>query len=153
MDGELQIHKNGAFFLLSEGEQCGMLYPGTRALSDVALLLCAQLRDRILQGFYSRRDDDTVVLTRREFRYEVEQCREKWGNGWGAQIRAMSLERIVQELTGYMSGWMLLEEAGDDILLYPAVGKLVGSYPASYRNERGEEEKHDPMEDEQAGIP
>ena len=46
-----------------------------------------------------------------------------------------------------------LEEAGDDILLYPAVGKLVGSYPASYRNERGEEEKHDPMEDEQAGIP
>ena len=52
-----------------------------------------------------------------------------------------------------MSGWMLLEEAGDDILLYPAVGKLVGSYPASYRNERGEEEKHDPMEDEQAGIP
>ena len=38
-----------------------------------------------------------------------------------------------------MSGWMLLEEAGDDILLYPAVGKLVGSYPASYRNERGEE--------------
>ena len=93
------------------------------------------------------------MRTRREFRDEVEQCREKGGNGWGAQIRAMSLERIVQELTGYMSGWMLLEEAGDDILLYPAVGKLVGSYPASYRNERGEEEKHDPMEDEQAGIP
>ena len=41
LDGELQIHRNGAFFLLSEGERCGMVYPGTRALSDAALLLCA----------------------------------------------------------------------------------------------------------------
>ena len=47
----------------------------------------------------------------------------------GAQIRAMSLERIVQELTGYMSGWMLLEEEGDDILLYPAVGSWSAAIP------------------------
>ncbi len=53
-----------------------------------------------------------LCWTRREFRYEVEQCREKMGKRMGPQIRAMSLERIVQELTGYTSGWMLLEEAG-----------------------------------------
>ena len=52
LDGELQVHKNGAFFLLSEGNRCGMTYPGTRALSDAALLLCAQLREEILQGRY-----------------------------------------------------------------------------------------------------
>lgn len=39
LDGELQVHKNGAFFLLSEGDRCGAVYPGTRALSDAALLL------------------------------------------------------------------------------------------------------------------
>ena len=148
LDGELQIHKNGAFFLLSEGERCGMVYPGTRALSDVALLLCAQLRKQILQDVYPRREDDTVVLTRREFRYEIERCRAKWGNGWGSQMRAMSLDRIVQELTAYMSGWMLLEELEDDILLYPAVGKLVGNYPASYQNELNEEDEDGPLEDE-----
>lgn len=148
LDGELQVHKNGAFFLLSEGERCGAVYPGTRALSDATLLLCAQLREEILQGKYPRREDDTVLLTGREFRYEIERCRAQWGNGWGSQMRAMSLDRVVQELTDYMAQWMLLEKLGNDILLYPAVGKLVGSYPTSFHNESGEGEDDGPLEDE-----
>ena len=148
LNGELHLYKNGAFFLLSEGERCGMLYPGTRALSDAALLLCAQLREQISQGVYHRREDDTVLLTRREFRYEVERCRARCGNGWGSQLRAYSLDRICQELTVYMADWMLLEVLDEDVLLYPAVGKLVGSYPASYQNESGEVEEDEPLEDE-----
>ena len=152
LNGELHLYKNGAFFLLSEGERCGMLYPGTRALSDAALLLCAQLREQINQGVYHRRED-TVLLTRREFRYEVERCRARYGNGWGSQLRACSLERVCQELTIYMADWMLLEVLEEDILLSPAAGKLVGSYPAAYQNESGEVEEDEPLEDEQAGIP
>lgn len=148
LNGELQLYRNGAFFLMSEGERCGMLYPGTRALSDVALLLCAQLRDQVIQSVYPRRADDTVLLTRREFRYEIQRCRDRYGNGWGSQLRACSLEHICQELTAYMAGWMLLEELDGDILLYPAVGKLVGRYPATYQNESGEGEDDEPLEDE-----
>lgn len=148
LDGNLQLYKNGAFFLLSEGERCGMLYPGARALSDVALLLCAQLRERIIEGVYPHRKDDTVLLSRREFRYEVEQCRSRCGNGWGSQLRACSLERVCQELIAYMASWMLLEELDEDILLYPAAGKLAGYYPASYQNESGEVEEDEPLEDE-----
>ena len=51
-----------------------------------------------------------------------------------------------------MSSWMLLEDLDEDILLYPAVGKLVGIYPASYQNELGEAEEDEPLENEQAGI-
>ena len=148
LDGELQVHKNGAFFLLSEGNRCGMTYPGTRALSDAALLLCAQLREEILQGRYSRQEDDTVVLTNREFRYEVERCRAQCGNGWGSQMRGMSLDRVIQELTDYMAQWMLLEKLEGGILLDPAVGKLVGYYPASFHNELSEGEEDEPLEDE-----
>ena len=148
LNGELHLYKNGAFFLLSEGERCGMTYPGTRALSDVARLLCAQLREQIVQGIYPRRADDTVLLSRREFCHEIEQCRARCGNGWGSQLRACSLERICQELTAYMASWMFLEELDGDILLYPAVGKLVGSYPASYQNEPGEVGDDEPLEDE-----
>ena len=148
LNGEMHLYKNGAFFLLSEGERCGALYPGTRALSDAALLLCAQIREQVIQGVYSRRTDDTVLLTRREFRYEIQRCRDRYGNGWGSQLRACSLENISQELTAYMADWMLLEELDGDILLYPAVGKLVGRYPAAYQNESGEGEDDEPLEDE-----
>lgn len=148
LNGELHLHKNGAFFLLAAGERCGALYPGPRALSDVALLLCAQLRNQVIQGVYPRRADDTVLLTRREFRYELQRCRDQCGNGWGSQLRACSLERITQELTAYMAGWMFLEELEGDILLYPAAGKLVGHYPETYQNESGEGEDDEPLEDE-----
>lgn len=60
----------------------------------------------------------------------------------------MSLERVVQELTDYMAGWMLLEKGENDILLTPAVGKLVGYYPASFHNELSEGEEDEPLEDE-----
>jgi len=43
---------------------------------------------------------------------------------------------------------MLLEVLGEDILLYPAVGKLVGRYPAAYQNESREGEEDEPLEDE-----
>lgn len=148
LNGELQTYKNGAFFLLSEGERCGAVYPSARALSDVALLLCAQLREQINQGIYPRQEDDTVLLTQREFRFELGRCRDRYGNGWGSQLRACSLERICQELTAYMSNWMLLEELDGDILLYPAVGKFVGVYPASYQNESGEVVEDESLEDE-----
>ena len=148
LNGELQLYKNGAFFLLSEGERCGALYPNTQAMSDVALLLCAQLREQMKQGVYLRQEDDTVLLTRLEFRHEISRCRARYGNGWGSQLRAYSLDRICQELTAYMSNWMLLEELDGDILLYPAVGKLVGAYPASYQNEPEEAAEDEPLEDE-----
>ncbi len=148
LNGELQIYKNGAFFLMSEGERCGMLYPNTQSLSDAALLLCAQLREQILQDVYPRQEDDTVLITRREFCYEVGRCRDRYGNGWGSQLRTESLERVCQDLIAYMAGWMLLDDLDEDILIYPAVGKLVGNYPNSYQNESREVEEYESLEDE-----
>ncbi len=148
LGGELQVHQNGAFFLLLSGEHSGLVYPGTRALSDVALLLCAQLREKILSGVYPRQEDDTVILTRREFRREIESCRERTGNGWGAELRKMTLEQVSRDLTAYMADWMLLEPRDDDIVLLSAAGKLVGSYPDSWQNKLEEVEQDVALEDE-----
>lgn len=89
-----------------------------------------------------------MLLTRREFLHELERCQAQYRNGWGSQLCACSLEHICQDLTAYMAGWMLLEELDGGILLYPTVGKLVGSYPASYQSESGEVEDNEPLEDE-----
>lgn len=64
----------------------------------------------VIQGVYLRRADGTVPLTRREFRYELQCCRDRCGGGWGSQPRACFLEHIRQELTACMVSWMLLEE-------------------------------------------
>ena len=148
LGGELQIHKNGAFFVLDEENRFGLVHPRDAAIPDAALLLCAQLRDQITAGVYPRGEDDTVFLTRREFQHELVQCRGQYGDGWGRRLRELPLEKLVQELTAYMAGWMLLEERAEGVVLCPAVGKWTGHYPARYRGEPGEEDGDEPLEDE-----
>lgn len=146
LGGDLHVHKNGAYLVFDQNERGVLTYPENKAITDAALLLCARLREQIETGVYARGSDDTVRLSRREFLHEVERCRSRYGEGWGKALRELSLERLCQELTAYLSGWMLLEEQGDDLLLYPAVGKWVGAYPADYQENHGEADEDEPME-------
>lgn len=147
LGGELQIHKNGAFFGLDEENRFGFVHPRDTAISDAVLLLCAQLREQITAGVYPRSEDDTVLLTRREFQHEVIQCRDQFGAGWSRYLRELSTEKLCQELTAYMADWMLMEEREDSLLLYPAAGKWVGNYPSQYQDKIGEENWDEPLED------
>lgn len=147
MGGELHVHKNGAFFVLDEEHRFGSVHPRDSAISDVALLLCAQLRNRIKAGIYPRNEDDTVFLTHREFQHEMIQCQAQYGTGWGRRLRELSLDRLAQELISYLSDWMFLEKQLEGFLLYPAVGKWIGRYPAQYQDRVREETTDEPLED------
>lgn len=145
LGGELMVHKNGAFLVQEDGEKWGRNHPGGAAISDVALLLCAYLRQLVLEGRLEQRDDNRVVLTMREFRHHVSQCRDHWGAGWGKQLRACSDEKLCAELLRYLMDWMLLERQEDELLFTPAAAKWVGHYPGDYHGEEVEEDE--PMED------
>ena len=147
LGGELHIHKNGAFFVLDEEHRFGAVHPRDSAISDAALLLCAQLRGQIAAGIYPRSEDDTVFLTRREFQHEIIQCHAQYGTGWGRRLRELSLDKLAQELISYLSGWMFLEQQPEGFLLYPAVGKWIGHYPARYQDSVREETGNEPLED------
>ena len=147
MGGELHVHKNGAFFVLDEEHRFGSVHPRDSAISDVALLLCAQLRNRIKAGIYPRNEDDTVFLTHREFQHEMIQCQAQYGTGWGRRLRELSLDKLAQELISYLSDWMFLEKQLEGILLYPAVGKWIGRYPAQDQDRVREETTDEPLED------
>ena len=145
--GELLVHKNGSFFVLEEEHRFGAVHPRDSAISDVALLLCAQLRSQITAGIYPRSEDDTVFLTCHEFQHELLQCHTQYGTGWGRRLRELSLENLAHELIAYMSGWMLLDQQPEGFVLYPAVGKWIGHYPARYQDGLREEIEDEPLED------
>ena len=122
-----------------EENRFGSVHPRDAAIPDAALLLCAQLRDQITAGVYPRGEDDTVFLTRREFQHELVQCRGQYGDGWGRRLRELPLEKLVQELTAYMAGWMLFGGAGRRRCALPRCGKMdrTLSRPVSGRAWRG----------------
>ena len=139
LDGELQIHKNGAFFVLNEESRFGLCHPRDLAISDAALLLCASLREQVQSGMLDRRDDDIVIMTYRDFRRQVIQCRATYGNRWGRQLRELAEDKLCDALLAYMASWMMLEDMSDHLLLYPAAAKWIGCY--SGKNER-EDDRH-----------
>lgn len=144
LGGELQVYKNGAYLVQEETDQWGKRHPGTLALSDAALLLCAQLREQVAGKTFDRQPDDRVLLTPREFRIEVARCKGRWGAGWGKQLRDMSEEKLCEALLGYLTDWMLVENHGDHLLLTPAAARWTGRYPGDYTKEA---EENEPLED------
>ena len=138
LGGELHVHRSGAFFVLDETDTFGEEYPGRirPAEKDIMLLLCAQIRAKAGTE-YPVEADDTLRLTREEFREELEQCRNRWAEGWGKAMRELPLDSLCQKLLRAMSGWMLLEERGAEVVLLPAAGKWTGRYPAAFHGESG----------------
>lgn len=136
LGGELQIHKNGVFFVFNEDSPFGVCHPRDLALSDVALLLCSLIRERVTRGEIDRREDDMIVLTHREFRHLVNTCKENSGSGWGKQLRELSPDKLYQELLTYMESWMLAEDHGDYLLICPAAGKWTGNFIKGFSGNR-----------------
>ena len=68
------------------------------------LLLCAKIRTKV-GAEYSREADDTLRLTREQFREEFLACRRRWAEGWGKEKREQFPDSLCQELIAEMSGW------------------------------------------------
>ncbi|MDD3335275.1 MAG: TIGR02678 family protein [Eubacteriales bacterium] len=132
LGGELQIHKNGAFFVVDSEDRFGLCHPRNTILSDVVLLLCSQIREKVRAGSLLPMADDRIVFTRTEFNQELDECRCTFSKGWGSQIRDMSDEALQQAVIDYMLGWMLLESQEDAVVLLPAAGEWVGHYSKRY---------------------
>ncbi|MCL2604787.1 MAG: TIGR02678 family protein [Defluviitaleaceae bacterium] len=142
LGGELHIHKNGAFFVLRGYSRFGLYYPNEKAISDVSLMVCAYIRERLPQ----RSPEDRIMLSTHEFKEIVTECKTKWDSGWGKNIRDLTANKLYQALSTFMEGWMLLEKADNHIIINPAAGKWVGHYVRNW------EERIEPLEDAQIGL-
>ena len=154
LGGELHVHKNGAFLVLEDGDSFGEVYPGRnprRAQIDVMLILCAQIRAKVGEE-YPREADDTVRLAREQFREEFLACRRQWAEGWGKEKREQSPDSLCQELIAEMSGWGLLKEDEDNLILLPAAAKWGGHYPSDFHAKEMEVGNDDALENAQVGI-
>lgn len=154
LGGELHIHKNGAFLVLEDSDSFGEVYPGRyprRAQTDIMLLLCAQIREKV-GAEYSREADDTIRLTRTQFMEEFLSCRRQWAEGWGKEKREQSPDSLCQELITEMSGWALLKEDGENLILLPAAAKWGGHYSSDFHAKVTEEGNGGAVENSQIGL-
>lgn len=140
IDGNLHIHKNSAFIGFDENIEIGEIHPKKTMLSEIVLLLCGEIRKKIVNNKIKRELKDFIYLSDEDLIKTIEECRNLYGINWSKEYREMKIEKIYENIIEYMEEWKFGEKINDEqIVIYPAVGKVIGRYRKSIRGGINEE--------------
>ncbi len=133
LGGRLDIHKNAAFWMLETEDRYGRFHPRDAMLSEIALLICTEIRSRVENGTLDRRENESIFIGASDFEKLVWGCRETWKEAWSKEYREMEKNKLVENVRKYMIDWMVLRHQGNGYEILPAAGKLSAVYPKDYK--------------------
>ena len=133
-DCQVHIHKGSAFLLSGEDCHIGTTFPGNNALSDILLLCCAKIREKVESGAWKTGNDDTVRVEEIEFEQMLREVKAESGLGFTKNYREMPEGEFVREITENLERWTFIkcEEKEHQVIIYPSAGKMTGCYPDDY---------------------
>ena len=133
-DCQVHIHKGSAFLLSGEDCHIGTTFPGNNALSDILLLCCAKIREKVESGAWKTGNDDTVRVEEIEFEQMLREVKAESGSGFTKNYREMPEGEFVREITENLERWTFIkcEEKEHQVIIYPSAGKMTGCYPDDY---------------------
>lgn len=134
-DCELHIHRGSAFLILGEESRMGRRIPEERAVSDISLLCCDLLRQKLLAGEFSLPENEQAVITKEQLTGCMEDIRQRYKDGFIKKYREMTTGEFTAELTGYMEEIGLIACRSQSVWLHPCIGKMVGRFPKEWMNE------------------
>lgn len=142
-DCQVHIHRGSAFLLLGENCHMGRVFPANNAISDILLLCCAKIREKIEKKEYKPQKDETVLVDEIAFERMLKEVKEQSGSGFTKQYREMPEGEFVREITEQMKRWTLIREEKREhrIVIYPSAGKQSGKYAQDYIEKTEREER------------
>lgn len=134
-DCEVQVHRNSAFLIVGEGGGLGRCFPEEKTLSDIALLCCGLIQEKVKTGDWELPLDECLRVPEAKFRDAVEACKRRYGSGFIKTYRDMTTSDFYREVKAYLESLDLVEAVGDQVVIWPAAGKIAGQYPWDYSPE------------------
>ena len=118
------------------GEDChlGTAFPGNNALSDILLLCCGKIREKVSSGVWKVQKDEMILTDAVEFEQMLKNVKREFGQGFTKNYREMPEGEFVKEILEAMEWWTFIKriEGTHEIIFYPSAGKITGSYPEDY---------------------
>lgn len=150
-DCQVHIHKGSAFLLSGEDCRMGAVFPGGNAISDVCLLCFGPIQEKIANGEWKTATDETVTIETAELENLIKEVKRTFGDGFTKELRQMPEGEFSRYVMDCMEVWMFLKrtKSGQQVVLYPAIGKLVGHYPKDYEMQLKQQNKNDQDKNDQ----
>lgn len=132
LDCELQIYRNQAFLILSEGSNMGKCFPDANGLSDITLLIARMIREMVECGTLEPDIQDMIYIQENQFLDIVETCKKTYQNGFAKLYREMTAKEFCRVVMEYLLQMELIERNEGKIKIRAAFCRVVGVYPENF---------------------
>lgn len=124
-------YREGLAFFYPEVTSQSQLFPTLGAISDLALLMAGEIRRRAHQepSPYDWDEWGRIHASVTELEAVMMSLREKYKAYWSKEFRNLSLNELVKRIVTHLEEWNLGQQTeGDEIVLFPALGRWNGAY-------------------------
>lgn len=131
----IHIHRGSAFMLTGDDCRIGAAFPENNAISDILLLCCCKIREKVTAGEWAASSDEKLYVERVDFERMVKDVHAESGSGFIKNYREMPEGEFVREVMAALAFWTFIKvsENGQQVVVYPSAGKVSGAYPNDYQ--------------------
>ena len=112
----------------------GEVFPGNNAISDILLLCCKKIQEKIKGKVWKTQNDEKVLVDILEFEQMLLEVKEEYGSGFTKNYRVMPEGEFVREIREALEQYTFIkyEEKERQVTVYPLAGKMYGRFPKDY---------------------
>ena len=134
LESTLEVHKNGAYILLTEDKNFKNTFPSNRAISDVVSFINAEIVQNLKKEKFIKNINDTINISEIEFTKLIRNVKEKYSKGFSKEYRELTEDKLLVEIEKYMKQFDMLRhnEETKEYIIMPICFKIIGKYPKDF---------------------
>lgn len=134
LESTLEVHKNGAYILLTENKNFKNTFPSNKAISDVVCFINQLIVEKINNKTFPKNIDDKVNISEIQMINLVREVKEKYGKGFSKEYRELDEEKLMLEIVAYMKQFDMIRynEENKEYIIMPICFKIIGKYPKDF---------------------
>ena len=139
LDSNLEVHKNGAYILLTENKNYKNTFPAKNGISDVILFVNKEIKNKFDNGDLKANINDLIYITDIDFLRLIRSVKEKYSKGFSKEYREMEEEKLMQAVIKHMKEFDMIRENKEtkEVIIMPMCFKIIGKYPRNFGGENG----------------
>ena len=133
LESTLEVHKNGAYILLTENKNFKNTFPSNKAISDVVSFINSVIVRKVKDEEFKSNIDDTINISEVEMSKLVREVKEKYSKGFSKEFRELEEDKLI-EVVKYMKQFDMIryDEETKDFVIMPICFKIIGKYPKDF---------------------
>lgn len=134
LESTLEVHRNGAYILLTENKNFKNTFPSNRAISDVVSFINTLIVEKVKSNQFNRNINDTINISEVQMSKLVREVKEKYGKGFSKEFRELEEEKLLIEIVEYMKQFDMIRyiEESKEYIIMPICFKIIGKYPQDF---------------------